>query len=231
MPRRYSTDDLAALRAIRPVIADAHAHPGRAAAIAALDRIADQGLPERTATLEPPTSLLDVIQAAWPSLFPDRPFERTPVVEALCAWVEQLAGDPAAAAETRVSKERGKPVIRREDPPGFEWCPWCPASRCDWVASRWVQTVGQARPPAANVWRCRRCQREMTPDEIAEAYRTGQAPRLVTCSYAFDAVTAQRLVAQRLGMPETRSRQVSTQARAARDIAQRIVDDPGATPS
>ena len=32
-----STDDLAALRAIRPVIADAHAHPGRAAAIAALD--------------------------------------------------------------------------------------------------------------------------------------------------------------------------------------------------
>lgn len=37
-----STDDLAALRAIRPVIADAHAHAGRAAAIAALDRIADQ---------------------------------------------------------------------------------------------------------------------------------------------------------------------------------------------
>jgi hypothetical protein len=41
-----STDDLAALHAIRPVIADAHAHPGRAAAIAALDRIAGHGLPE-----------------------------------------------------------------------------------------------------------------------------------------------------------------------------------------
>jgi len=45
------------------------------------------------------------------------------VVDTLCAWVEQLGGDPAAAAETRVSKEPGKPVIRRDDPPGLRALP------------------------------------------------------------------------------------------------------------
>ena len=124
-----STDDLAALRAIRPVIADAHAHPGRAAAIAALDRIADQvsrgdrfdahveaGLDDlaaawdaavrplydvpaarsAAASSQPPGALLDFIERAWPTLHPDRPFERWPIIETLFRWVEQLASDPAA---------------------------------------------------------------------------------------------------------------------------------------
>lgn len=152
--RTISDADLAALVAVRSVIADAQ-HPGREAAIAALDRLAApadccrlrvdgehvwcpvqpgfvtdlggyaelvrRGIGEccklcgaaRPGSVPAP-KLIDFVEAAWPALHPDQCFERTPVVETMCEWIDQLGGDAESTRGARVSFERGKRVTRRD---------------------------------------------------------------------------------------------------------------------
>lgn len=90
-----SPTDLAALVAVRSVIADAQ-HPGREAAIAVIDKLKEQA---------PPGKLIDFVAAAWPTLHPGQTFERTPIVDLICQTLDRLGGDPKAAAETRVLVE------------------------------------------------------------------------------------------------------------------------------
>lgn len=103
MTKTVSDTDIAALQAARSIIADAAGHPAQKAAIEAIDRLGETA----------PTSLIDFISLAWPTLYPDKPFERTPVVEHICRMIERYGADAEAARRVTVSEAFGNPVRRR----------------------------------------------------------------------------------------------------------------------
>lgn len=97
--------DLAALTAARPIVGDASHWPGRAEAIAALDRLAkapDDGDVVRAATVgvagyrvdfEYKPTMLDFIKTAWPMLHPDKPLEVTPTIKMICKYIDNGCPD------------------------------------------------------------------------------------------------------------------------------------------
>lgn len=114
--RTISSTNIAALQAARSIIADAAGHPAQKAAIEAIDRLGE-------ATPQP-TSLIDFIEMAWPAVFPDKPFGRTPFLEHICRAAERhAAGIDANTVSDPVSwYADGSGPIRQE----FTWeaDPW-----------------------------------------------------------------------------------------------------------